>query len=231
MYHYIEDKNFLRNMHRDCADVVNQLVQLINNEGLIKVKSHLVGSGAKNMITQNGKASVDLDYNLEVTDFLKMGSRDCKKIKEYVKSCFDDILCKNDWGYCNDSTSALTTELQQSEYGNKTEYKIDLAIVAKINGQWNRLIHWKTGIMNYDQFIWNQVQHSHGLEEKVEKLKEEPRLWHDVRDVYLEKKNMYLRRQDKDHPSFIVYIEAVNEVYNEHFKSNHYDIMDVLRLH
>lgn len=217
MYHYIEDKKFLGDMHRDCADVVNQLVQLINNEGLIKVKAHLVGSGAKNMITQNGKASVDLDYNLEVTDFLKMGSRDCKKIKEYVKSCFDDILCKNDWGYCNDSTSVLTTKLQQFAKGNQTKYKIDLAIVTQFNGQWSRLIHEKAPTVQCGRYMWNQVPNSHGLEKKVDALKKHPQLWQHVRDAYLEKKNMYLRRQDKNHPSFNVYIEAVNEVYNANF--------------
>ena len=35
-----------------------------------------------------------------------------------------------------------------------------------------------------------------------------------VRDKYLELKNMYLRRGDRDHPSFICYIEAVNNVYD-----------------
>lgn len=34
---------------------------------------------------------------------------------------------------------------------------------------------------------------------------------------YLEKKNMYLLRQDHNHPSFVVYVEAVNEVYSRYF--------------
>ena len=51
---------------------------------------------------------------------------------------------------------------------------------------------------------------------KVAKLKEY-NLWKEVRDTYLDKKNMYLRRQDKNHPSFNIYIEAVNEVYYKTF--------------
>ncbi len=31
---------------------------------------------------------------------------------------------------------------------------------------------------------------------------------------------MYLSRQDHNHPSFVVYVEAVNEVYNERFNRN-----------
>ena len=48
----------------------------------------------------------------------------------------------------------------------------------------------------------------------------EPRkeLWADDHICpYLEKKNMYLSWQDRNHPSFVVYVEAVNEVYNRYF--------------
>lgn len=43
-------------------------------------------------------------------------------------------------------------------------------------------------------------------------------LWLDVRNQYVNLKEMYLSRWwDIDHPSFVVYIEAVNNVYNQYF--------------
>lgn len=43
-------------------------------------------------------------------------------------------------------------------------------------------------------------------------------LWLDVRNQYVCLKEMYLSRWwDKDHPSFVVYIEAVNNVYSKNF--------------
>ena len=43
-------------------------------------------------------------------------------------------------------------------------------------------------------------------------------LWLDVRNQYVRLKEMYLSRGwDKDHPSFVVYIEAVNNVYSNYF--------------
>ena len=33
MYHWVEDKKFLGRMKGLCSNIVNQLVQLINNEG------------------------------------------------------------------------------------------------------------------------------------------------------------------------------------------------------
>ena len=60
------------------------------------------------------------------------------------------------------------------------------------------------------------MPHSHGLSQRVKALKQND-LWLEVRETYLEKKNMYLSRQDHTHPSFVVYIEAVNEVYYRYF--------------
>lgn len=38
MYHYIEDKVFLKDMKYLCSNIINQLVQLINNDSLRKSK-------------------------------------------------------------------------------------------------------------------------------------------------------------------------------------------------
>jgi len=53
MYHYIQDKDFLRHLKGTCADIINQLVQNINSDSVMTVKACLVGSGGKNLIIQN----------------------------------------------------------------------------------------------------------------------------------------------------------------------------------
>lgn len=60
------------------------------------------------------------------------------------------------------------------------------------------------------------MQDSGRLEEKVCVLKSE-NLWGEVRTAYLDKKNLYLSRNDYNHPSFIVYVETVNQIYNKYF--------------
>ena len=80
-----------------------------------------------------------------------------------------------------------------------------------------RLIHNKNVYaLGLDQYTWNEVPNSHQVKDKADELKKAG-LWQKVRDRYLEKKNKYLFRQDHDHPSFVVYVEAVNEVYSQHF--------------
>ena len=216
MYHYIQDKEFLKRLKGACGDIVNQLVQSINNDSVMTVEACLVGSGAKNLITQNENEPIDLDYNLCIVSTKSINILDCCGIKEYVKKQFNKVLCTNDWNDCEDSTSALTTKRRVFKRGNQTEFSIDIAIIRKYHNTWQRLIHQKTGFVNLDRYYWNEVQDSGRLEEKVHALKYE-NLWGKVRDSYLEKKDFYLRRNDYNHPSFIVYVETVNQIYNKYF--------------
>lgn len=222
MYHYIEDKAFRKKLRTTCSGIVNQLVQRINNGSVMKVQAHLVGSGAKNLITQNADRPVDLDYNLCI---IKTTVENCRDIKEYVRKQFNAVLRANGWGDCQDSTSALTTEKRRFRHGNQTEFSIDLAIVCCFNNSWQRLIHYKTGVASTDLYTWNQVRDSGQLEKKAKTLKAN-QFWPELRNVYLDKKNTYLGRNDTEHPSFVAYIEAVNQVYRKyeiHSMFSHYE--------
>lgn len=212
MYHYIQDKNYLKRLKGTCSNIVNQLVQIINNNSIMTVKACLVGSGAKNLVTQNANNPIDLDYNIIILDMKSIRFNNGHEIKEYIRKQFNIILNKNGWGDCQDSTSALTTEQRIFNQGNKTAFSIDLAITRKYNNCWHRLIHEKTGLVNSDRYYWNEVPNSRRLEQKVYAIKSND-LWNEVRDTYLKKKNLYLRRNDYKHPSFIVYIETVNEIF------------------
>lgn len=217
MYHYIEDKDFLKRMKSLCSDIINQLVQSINNDSVMTVEAQLVGSGARNLITQNAKEPIDLDYNLCVLEVFGISLSDGKAIKEHIQKHFNAVLSYNGWNNCQDSTSALSTELRHFTKGNKTEFKIDLAIVWESDYSWKRLIHSKTGIVDLDQWYWNEAPCSKELVDKVEAIKDE-NLWLEVIYLYLDKKNMYLCRGDKkNHPSFNVYIETINEIYYKYF--------------
>lgn len=215
MYHYIQDKEFLKRLKGTCSDIVNQLVQSINNDSVMKVEACIVGSGAKNLIAQNGNEPIDLDYNLCIVSTESINILDCRGIKEYVRKQFNKVLCSNGWDDCEDSTSALTTGKYSFQKGNKTKFSIDIAITCKYLNNWQRLIHQKTGFAILDGYYWNEVQDSGRLEEKVRVLKSED-LWGEVRTAYLEKKNFYLCRNDYNHPSFVIYVETVNQIYNQY---------------
>lgn len=58
------------------------------------------------MITRNGKAPIDFDFNL----FIENGMRyNCKELKEYIMNIFNEILKNKKWRASKDSTSVITT--------------------------------------------------------------------------------------------------------------------------
>ena len=219
MYRYVTDKEFLKKSYSMCADLVNQLVQELKSYG-IQAKMSTVGSKKRGLITQYGREPIDYDFNLWVSSAEEFDiQREPKRLKQEVIEAFDFVLSKNGWEDCEDSTSAITTKKHQLGGSSRIPFKIDICMVRESwQGTWYRLIHKKTGYTWADQYYWSQGPSIAGIKEKERFLK--PDYWEEVREVYLQKKNMYLERQEMDnHPSYNCYIEAINEVYTRRYKS------------
>lgn len=211
MYTYVEDKEFLKEAQSVCSGIVREIEVELREEKGINSQMFLVGSGGRNMITQNGSEGIDFDYNLNILSCPDWD--DARGIKEAVRQCFNTVMRRHHLADVEDSRSSLTSKPIYFREGNQTSFHIDLAIVTQDdNGFWHRLIHEKTGFSYYDRWIWNKAPHSEKVREKADKIKKAGK-WLAVRERYLDKKNYYLRRNDYDHPSFVCYIEAVNEIY------------------
>jgi len=195
----------------DCSDVLKETCELLKEKG-ISAQFSLIGSGARNMITRNGEGPYDLDYNLLIMKAEERYWNDLRLLKETVRNALNRAERNELFSDAQDSTSCLTALLHFKDTPN-VEFSFDVAIIKKNpNGNYMRLIHNKP----WNQYTWNEVPRSHQVKDRADDIKEEG-LWQEVRDRYLEKKNMYLLRQDHNHPSFVVYVEAVNEVYSRYF--------------
>ena len=212
MYHYLDDKEFLHKMRALSGEVLQMVCHCLKEDYDIGANIYLVGSGARNLILQNEGNPVDLDYNLEIVrceDF-----EDCRFLKESTRKSFNNVLREYRLQDCEDSTSSLTSKLIQFNSGNKTEFSIDICITVRDDkDNYHRLIHEKTGWTLNDRYFWNIAPHSKDLKKKVEHIKKCGK-WELVREQYLRIKNRYLSANDQDHPSFVCYAEAVNNVYN-----------------
>lgn len=214
MYEYLNNKKFLRRIRPSCGNIMQNLCHTLKKEFDIGASFYLVGSGARNLVMQNANNHIDLDYNLEiirVDDF-----EDCRSIKENVRKAFNKVLSKRGqgWGDCEDSTSSLTAKNYYFSQGNKTIFSIDVCIACQdTDGNYYRLIHKKTGSTNRDQYYWNIAPNSSRIKEKAYFIKKKGK-WQSVREQYKKIKNKYLTSNDHNHPSFICYTEAVNNVYN-----------------
>lgn len=218
MYHYVEDKEFVSRMRSLCGDIMQDLCHTLKEDYGIGATFYLVGSGARNLIMQNASEPIDLDYNLEIVrceDY-----EDCPYIKECVRKTFNKVLRDYRLSDCQDSTSSLTTSKMWFTDINNTEFSMDVCIVTEdTQGNLHRLIHEKTGWVSYDRYYWNIAPNSKNVRKKVNFIKSNGK-WGKVREQYKNIKNKYLQQNDHNHPSFICYIEAVNNVYNsrKHWK-------------
>lgn len=210
MYEYVEDKQFLKRAQNCCSDIMKQLEESLREQGM-NTQFFLVGSGAKNMITQNGDGDIDFDYNLNIISFDDWKARN---IKELIRKTFNKVMRQNNLSDVEDSTSSLTTKLIYFNDEPDIKFKIDVCIVTEQDDNWYRLIHKKTGFMQNDEYIWNEAPHSKNYKAKADQIKKVPGWWEVVRKKYIEIKNHYLRYHDDDHPSYICYVEAVNAVHN-----------------
>lgn len=228
MYNYITDKKLISSMRSCCGDMMQDLCHTLKEVSDIGAELTLVGSGARNLILQNANEPIDLDYNLKI---VRSDNWDCKYIKECVRKAFNIVLRKHGWRDCEDSKSSLTTK-KHCLPGNKTLFSIDVCIVREDDdGNLYRLIHKKTGNVNdisyicaciycgvptsrpVDEYHWNMAPNSKDIKFKVDYIKRNGK-WELVREQYKRIKNRYLTQNDHNHPSFICYIEAVNNVYN-----------------
>lgn len=219
MYDYFDDKVFLKRAQGLCSEIVSEVEKEVRDQG-IECQFFLIGSGGRNMVTylerRDGNIYIDFDYNLNIISYYDWYKT--RELKNTVKEAFNSIWRKR---YGNkgiqDSTSSLTSPCVYFEDEPNIFFSIDLGIVTlNVDGEWERLIHDKT----IDSYHWDTVSPSKGINEKAKILKQNYH-WdgkNGVRERYLEIKNRYLSQNDHNHPSFVCYIEAVNEIYQKYGK-------------
>lgn len=218
MYKYVRDKKTISSMKQEGAKIINQLKTTINADDYIRVDFELVGSAARNLVTRNGNLPPDIDYNLFITEVndeeYDISIRDGQKIKDCVMEVLNEILKKRKLKNCKDSTSVLT--IKNMPLNRNENFNIDIAIVYEDDdNMFYRLIHKKTDDRKTHQWYWNKGRDYSDINELADEIKDNG-LWDKVVDKYLKRKNALLKKQDTTHPSFVVFIETIHNVYNDY---------------
>ena len=153
-------------------------------------------------------------------------------MKVCFRKAYNIVIIIDCWSDFDYSKSSLTTKKHHLP-GSKTLFSIDVCIVYEDeDGNFYRLIHKKTGNTNVNsiayaasiyaglvtrrpvnEYFWNMAPNSRNIKFKVDYIKSNGK-WKLVREQYKGIKNRYLTQNNHNHPSFICYIEAVNNVYN-----------------
>ena len=190
---------------------LTELKSKLNYEAGINTQIRIAGSGSHNLVTRNGDENPDVDYNLFIVDSTNYDGR---WLKETIRKTFNEVLKENGLRDCQDSKSVLTVTGIPLSNADIKSFSMDLGIVTENDKtkKMMRLVHFKTGSIQTDQYSWEEIPGSDSVKVKEEAIKKAG-CWVEVRDRYLELKNVYLRDRDYDHLSYIVYVEAVNQIY------------------
>lgn len=209
MYHYLEDYSKVLPYHEFFSNKLNQLKQRFEKDYKIQVSINTVGSYYRDLITQNGNLPFDIDYNI-VLENRTVTDVNAGPLKNYAIKVLNELIGDrySDFKYCQDSTAAITI---RHVVNAKLEFSADIAIVASNkNGLFCRLIHDKKN----NKYDWSPIPNSDKVYDRFRKLKQYGYM-NSIKERYLDKKNFYLRKQDHSHPSFVVFVEAVNEIWNK----------------
>ena len=172
----------------------------------LRIRVETVGSGSVNLVTRKDGQPFDLDY-----DILIFGSTMVpEQIKHRLMSELDTKAIRLGFRNGQDSTSAITYIHPEVKDYCIPKFHVDIGIILISDQHSGRLIHHK----DTNTYVWETPVHYDDLAGRAAAIRRSG-LQNRLREVYLDRKNHYLDIGDPYHPSYIVYVEAVNQVWQQ----------------
>lgn len=179
----------------------------------LKFQFQLIGSGQKHLITRikGGNRGYDFDYNLIIPPPEEGYRYKANIIKQNFMNAFNIAVKGTEYSFSKDSTSVIKIKTVDKA-NSKIQYGCDFAIIYYEEDSGNE---------GYYYLRKNKKQQSYSfgfrslinMDEKVNDICAENG-WNHVREEYRKLKNI---NEGNNKKSFSLYIEAVNNVYNQMF--------------
>ena len=204
MYKFVTKNEEKRELRCACERIIKNVQQSSLRE-YFTFQFELIGSGSLNILTKNGETGeYDLDYNLIIQKDKQGLIDNPKKIKDLFMKAFNEANPTLGFKSPENSTSVITSKLI---YDNRLHFSFDVAIMCEgYNGDYLKLKYNKISGLYY----WNQVKDSRGYKTKIKLLKSN-NLWVEAKGRYLEKKNIYLKKNEEK-ASFSILLEVLKEM-------------------
>ncbi len=207
MYHYeYVTKNEAKPYREEFLNIIHRTQDLLRNR--FTFQYDFIGSSSRNMITCDFTTNkgFDFDINLHINDPDEEFS--AEEIKKSIIGAINKVARPRGYEFCEDSTRVITLKML-SKNRSQIEYSCDFAIVNDYedeNGIFHQqYIHFGK---NGGSYTWCDQPQGYKLEDKVIWLVEN-KLWNEVRELYLYKKNNNLNLEKK---SRAIYAETIHEV-------------------
>ena len=210
-YEYVTRKEFSP-VKREIEHIIKKVNEIMETEEDISFYCDLIGSGKRHLITRlkNGNTGFDFDYNLVIetpTDFIWRA----KEVKLGFIRAFNKALIGTKYKCAEDSTSAITIKVVDTQ-NSKIVHSCDFAIIYYLSDDTNDGYKYIRNNKN-GKYTFEIRKVSTNLNAKIDKIESYwNNGWDIIRDEYLTVKNS---NKDADKHSFVLFLEAVNNVYNQ----------------
>lgn len=212
-YEYVSKSEYAP-VRRELEQIINHLQDEMRKSYGLTFQFRLIGSGQRHLVTRikGGNKGYDFDYNLILTPPEDGYRYIAKVIKQEFMDALKIALKGTKYSFPKDSTSSITIKVVDKN-GKKIEHSCDFAIIYYGDND---------GYEGYYYLRNNKPQQSYqfvfrtfnsDIDEKVREIIEDDG-WPYIRDEYLLLKNI----NEGKKPSFSLYTEAVNNVYNQMYR-------------
>lgn len=205
MYEFV-DQSICKELRIECEKILKEVQSRVKE--YFTFQFSLIGSGERRLVTRNGGGPFDLDYNLILMKDKQGLINNPKRIKDIFLNAFKEVNRSYGFSFAKNSTSVITSNLV---FNKKVEFSFDCAIMCVgNNGNLYKIVFDKP-----DRYIWNEIKHTKEFNSKYQYLVS-CGLFLEIKELYLKKKNMHLRRND-DISSFSILSETVNELFQKNY--------------
>lgn len=213
MYEYVKKSEY--------APVKNELekiIKCVQNEMWEKYgltfQFQLIGSGKRHLVTRirGGNTGYDFDYNLIIQRWGNM-QYNAETVKQSFIAAFKNALRGMRYSAPKDSTSAITIQVIDKRK-SKILRRCDFAIVYYQNCSRNDGYYYlrNNKKQNVYAFVFRSI--NFGIQKKVDDILGEDGGWAYISEEYRKLKDI---NEGNEKHSYSLYVEAVNNVYNQMF--------------
>jgi hypothetical protein len=214
MYEYVKKSEYAP-IKKELEIIIKKVQNRMREEYGLTFQFQLIGSGRRHLVTRirGGNRGYDFDYNLIIQRWGSMYNSKDKVVKQKFMAAFKEAVKGTPYSAPKDSTSAITMKVIDKKQ-KIISYRCDFAIIyyedCDANDGYYYLRNDKK--RNVYEFVFRST--SSGIEEKVNDILVEEHGWEFICEEYRKLKDV---NEGKEKHSYSLYIEAVNNVYNQMF--------------
>lgn len=184
-------------------EIIHRLQDEVRNK--FTFQYHFVGSSQRKMITRdrNSNTGFDFDVNIEVNDPDENYS--AGEIRNILRDGLDKVTNPYGYDYTEDSTRVLTIKVKDKS-NSRILHSCDFCIINECSNGRQQYIRYNK---KHSSYSWGyQPKGYTELPGKMEWIKKH-RLWQQVRDCYIDKKNA---NNDSNKKSRSIFAETIHQV-------------------